>query len=152
MWYTVMLKDDGQVPYATGVRQPARFDTIRTRNRVMVEKKNADFGRRRGHGRTSTLKLGRYEEITRSRIIELISQLYALLLEEPSRWKKRARVLSCCSDDGRIERKNDSHDFRLIVYSTKSINGNPPQNVVHFKCPLRKLGFLVLKKRKVAVG
>jgi hypothetical protein len=35
--------------------------------------------------------------------------------------KKWARVLSCCSNDGRIERKNDSHDFWLIV----CLNGNP---------------------------
>ena len=38
---------------------------------------------------------------------------------------QKTLVLSCCSDDGRIERKNDFHNFWLIVYPTYSINGNP---------------------------
>jgi hypothetical protein len=36
-----------------------------------------------------------------------------------------ARALSRCSDDGRIERKNDTHDFSLIVCLTDSVDGKP---------------------------
>jgi hypothetical protein len=34
------------------------------------------------------------------------------------------RALSCRSDDGRVERKSDSHDFWLILCLTDSVNGN----------------------------
>ena len=37
---------------------------------------------------------------------------------------QKTLVLSCCSDDGRIERKNDFHNFWMNVYPTYSINGN----------------------------
>ena len=38
---------------------------------------------------------------------------------------QKTHVLPCRSDDGRIERKNDFHNFLLIAYPTYSINGNP---------------------------
>ena len=73
--------------------------------------------------------------------MKLIIQLYGKLLlqqKDPDGETVRALVLSCCSDDSRIERKNDFHDFWLIVYTTNYINGNPfryPRlSVSGFKC------------------
>jgi hypothetical protein len=57
--------------------------------------------------------------------MKLITQLYAKLLCDPDADNGPPLAFSCCSDDGRIERKNDFHDLWLIVKPTNSINGNP---------------------------
>jgi hypothetical protein len=59
--------------------------------------------------------------------MELITQLYAKLVEKTTwlNFPSLDCVMSCCSDDGRIERQNDFHDFHdfcLIVYPTNQLN------------------------------
>ena len=67
----------------------------------------------------------------------------------PIVWQKTL-VLSCGSDDGRIERKNDFHNFWMIVYPTYSVNGNPFHKLlfleVWFQMSLLQAQFLVLKR------
>jgi hypothetical protein len=66
---------------------------------------------------------------------------------------QKTLVLSCGSDDGRVERKNDFHNYCLIVYTTNSINGNPfLKLLVLSNVPLVIAWSIVLKIRRVAVG
>jgi hypothetical protein len=66
---------------------------------------------------------------------------------------QKTLVLSCGSDDGRIDRKNDFHNYWLIVYTINSINGNPFLKLLLLSnVPLAIAWSVVLKIRRVAVG
>jgi hypothetical protein len=81
-----------------------------------------------------------------------ITNITSYEAHNPIVWQKML-VLSCGSDDGRIERKNDFHNYWLIVHTTNSIHGNPFLKVLLLSnVPLAIAWSMVLKIRRVAVG
>ena len=83
--------------------------------------RSSDGHRRPGsHGREQTVKSGRDVKIMRTRLTELsriISGTPTYPWKNPDGENGPPLGLSCCSHDGRIERKNDFLDFWLFAYT-----------------------------------